>query len=241
MLEAIIFDLYLTLIDLSKAKPEYLHRAAWRTLRNLGHSLDYGRFVETVEKVYQKWRKYRVENLVEVNQRLWWFEILRKMEIRANPHIVEEIVQERHRVFGERITLYDDVEDVLKLLKKQNRHLVIVSNSSDGFFARDDIKHLGLDQYIDLIVMSGDLDSRKPDPKIFRHTLNILDVRPNQSVIVGDDLEADIRGAKNVGMYSIYLNRYNEKRDSDIRPDAQISNLSQLQEALSDIEKREEK
>ncbi|MFX0096944.1 MAG: HAD family hydrolase [Candidatus Hodarchaeota archaeon] len=240
MLKAILFDLYLTLIDLSEARPEYLHKAAWKTLHNLGHSSDYGMFVEVIGRVYQKWRKYRVENLVEVNPRLLWFEILTKMKIKANPYIVEEIVQERHRVFKERISLYDDVEDSLKLLKKHYRYLVIVSNSSDGFFARDDIRYLGLDQHIDLIVTSADLDSRKPDPKIFTHTLEILDVGPKQSVFVGDDLAADIGGAKNVGMYAIYLNRKNEEIDSDIRPDAQIPNLSQLQEALSDIERRDQ-
>jgi len=235
MVKAILFDLYLTLIDLSEAKVEHLHKAAWKTLANFGCQVNYDRLVEVIESVYGKWRDYRIRNLVEVNPRLWWFEILDKLKIRTNLKKVEEIVQSRHRAFRERIKLYNDVEETLILLRQNPWYLGIISNSSDGVFARDDIRHLGIDSYFDLAVISADLNSRKPDTRIFRKTLGLLDLEPKDAVFIGDDLVADIKGAKEAGMLTVYLNRFNHENYLKVEPDFQITNLNQLERVLAGL------
>jgi len=49
----------------------------------------------------------------------------------------------------------------------------------------------------------------KPDPRIFHHALNHLGIAPEQvgrTVMVGNDLAADVAGANGVGMISVWLN-----------------------------------
>lgn len=45
----------------------------------------------------------------------------------------------------------------------------------------------------------------KPDPKIFKYLLNKLDVSPEQVLMIGDDIVADIKGANDLGIKTIYL------------------------------------
>lgn len=225
----------MTLIDISDADVEHLYRTTWKTLGSLGYQTDYNRVVEVIKNVYGKWRNYRIKNHVEVNPRLWWFEILNELKVRANSKIVEEIVQARHEAFKERIKLYDDVEENLVLLRQNPWYLGIISNSSDGVFARDDIRHLGIDSHFDLVVTSADLNSRKPDVRIFKKTLEILNVESKDAVLIGDDLLVDIKGAKEVGMLTVYLDRSGHERSVDVQPDFQISSLNQLQEVLAGL------
>ena len=217
---------------------DHLYRATWKTLVNLGYQTDYDGLVEVIKTVHGKWRSYRIMNHVEVNPRLWWFEILNRLKIRANPRIIEEIVQARHTAFKNRIKLYDDVEENLALLRQYPWYLAIISNSSDGGFARDVIRHLGLDLHFDLVVASADLNSRKPDIRIFKRTLEILDIESKDAVFVGDDLLVDIKGAKEAGMLTVYLNRPGRESYTDVKPDFQISNLNQLQEVLKGLQNK---
>jgi len=51
---------------------------------------------------------------------------------------------------------------------------------------------------------------KKPNPKVFLTALNKANSLPTQSVMIGDSLEADILGANNIGMQTIFYNYRNE-------------------------------
>jgi putative hydrolase of the HAD superfamily len=57
----------------------------------------------------------------------------------------------------------------------------------------------------DAIAITGDLDAGKPDERAFRAILSDLGVEPEEAVYVGDDLEADVKGARNAGMYAVQV------------------------------------
>ncbi|HCJ35620.1 MAG TPA: hypothetical protein DHV65_15165, partial [Ktedonobacter sp.] len=61
-----------------------------------------------------------------------------------------------------------------------------------------------------------DLGIRKPNPAIFLHTLNALDIPPTEAVMVGDSLSADIAGGKGLGLYTIW------KPNPDVQRQAQL-------------------
>ena len=64
----------------------------------------------------------------------------------------------------------------------------------------------GLTQYFDQIITSEKVGVKKPHKEIFHYALNITNAKAEESVMIGDDLEADIHGSKKIGMQAIYFN-----------------------------------
>ena len=57
---------------------------------------------------------------------------------------------------------------------------------------------------------------KKPNPKIFKHALKMANASKVNSIMIGDNLEADILGALNIGMDAICFNYHNEVLGPDI-------------------------
>ncbi len=70
----------------------------------------------------------------------------------------------------------------------------------------------------------------KPHPDIFKYALGKLNVRPEEAMFVGDDVEVDYKGAKNVGMYALLIDRTEKQKQSDLRT------IKNLKEILSHID-----
>lgn len=93
---------------------------------------------------------------------------------------------------------------LLSKLKRQGYKLGVVSNG----FARNtvlDLQRTGLDSYFSSLVISSDVGYRKPDPLLFYKALEELEAAPLQAVMVGDNMEEDICGAKKVGLKTAWV------------------------------------
>lgn len=88
-----------------------------------------------------------------------------------------------------------------------------------------------LDGLFDVVVVSAAVNKRKPSPEIFQSTLKELSVSASETVFVGDTIDADIEGAKVVGMKAIYIERRVQEFDK-FCPDQTIKSLSELPLAL---------
>jgi HAD superfamily hydrolase (TIGR01662 family) len=106
---------------------------------------------------------------------------------------------ERHENFE----LYDDVPDALAALRAAGLRIGLVSNSSRDVaeFAR----HHELD--VDAGISSFHHGRIKPHASIFRAVLDLLEVEPADSVMVGDTIADDIEGALALGMRAILVDR----------------------------------
>jgi len=103
--------------------------------------------------------------------------------------------------------LFDDTLLTLRALQQRGFLLGVVSNRLwGGKIFLEDMQTLGLLNYFDLrkIAISADLGIRKPHPTIFLHELNALSVAPEQAVMVGDSLTADVAGGQAAGIFSIW-------------------------------------
>jgi HAD superfamily hydrolase (TIGR01509 family) len=103
--------------------------------------------------------------------------------------------------------LFKDSLPTLAALQQRGFLLGVVTNRIwGGQPFQEDLQTLGLDNYFDLrkIAVSGDLGVRKPNPAIFLHALNELDVAPENAVMVGDSLSADILGAQRLDIFTFW-------------------------------------
>ena len=101
--------------------------------------------------------------------------------------------------------LYDDVPEALRALRAQGIRIGLISNSHRPLESFD--AHFELDGLISVRVSSAEHGFLKPHPSIFRAALDLMDVRPEDAVMVGDSLAHDIVGARLVGMRAILLAR----------------------------------
>ena len=67
------------------------------------------------------------------------------------------------------------------------------------------LEELGWLDLFDAVVITGDLEAGKPDERAFRAVLDELGVPPEEAVYVGDDVDKDIHGAKEAGMYAVQV------------------------------------
>lgn len=128
--------------------------------------------------------------------------------------------------------LYPDTQPVLEHLKSQGYKTGIVSNTPWGSppeLWRREFQRLGLPPLVDAIVLCGDIGWRKPAKQVFLHSADLLEVRCDQCVFVGDDLEWDIDGSAAAGMRPILIDRDN--RHPDFKGE-HISCLRDLAEVL---------
>ncbi|WP_249712860.1 HAD family hydrolase, partial [Bacillus cereus] len=77
--------------------------------------------------------------------------------------------------------------------------------------------------YFNEIVISGAFGKGKPDGSIFEHCFGLLNLKIEDAIMVGDNLNTDILGAKRAGITTVWVNRTQKKNDTDIAPDYVIS------------------
>jgi FMN phosphatase YigB (HAD superfamily) len=82
-----------------------------------------------------------------------------------------------------------------------------VSNLSIPECVPELLKKFNLDDYFDVVVISGAINKRKPSPEIFQNALETLGLKPREAVFIGDTPGIDIKGARAVGLQTILIER----------------------------------
>lgn len=146
-------------------------------------------------------------------------------ELGIDPRLFPKAFEEEYlKLCPQKTHLFPHAHETLSYLQeKYTLHLI-----SNGFgdAAETKVTKCGLKKYFTTIVISETVGVHKPDPRIFHHAVKNAKTAIPDSVMVGDSLEADIRGAQNVGMDAIYFNPKNEAVPRDIK--RSIGTLSEL-------------
>jgi putative hydrolase of the HAD superfamily len=111
--------------------------------------------------------------------------------------------------------------------------LGLVTNG-DASQQRDKITRHALAAFFDVIVIEGEFGAGKPDEVVYRHALDTLGARAEDTCMVGDHLDFDVAGAQRLGMRGIWIDRVGTGLPPGcaVRPDAIIRALTELEEAL---------
>ncbi len=85
--------------------------------------------------------------------------------------------------------------------------LALVTNQTADVQLRK-IRKLGLEPYFAVVVTSEECGIEKPDARVFQRALTALGVAAEEAVMVGDDPERDIRGASELGLYTVQTTEF---------------------------------
>jgi len=234
-LRAVIFDLGGTLM---------YERAAWNSinaradealtnyLREQGMELNLSTFPREFRKRLDKYFKKREKDLLETT---YSFVLRDVLTDKGYGDVSENILRNGlDRLFAITQTNWVIEEDTLSTLKKLEEdgyRLGLISNAGDDQDVQQLARRFGIFQYFDFILTSAACSYRKPHPRIFELALSNWYFLPSEAVMVGDNLDADIRGAQNAGLYAIWLSRRAGQRSDEqlsIQPDASLSSLYEL-------------
>lgn len=124
-----------------------------------------------------------------------------------------------------------DAKRVVKTLSKKFK-LGIISNGFPDVQYRK-LRVLGFENLFQCIMLSGEIDILKPDPRIFLKATNLLAVQPEESLYVGDSYNVDIVGAKKAGMQTCWFNPHKIRLPQGvIKPDIEIKVLKEIPKIL---------
>lgn len=99
---------------------------------------------------------------------------------------------------------YDGVKELLQELRNRGKGVYLLSNAQTDF-TRPEIEMLGLTGYFDGIFISSEQGCKKPSPVFFERLLERFGLDASECVMIGNDEEADIAGARHAGMDSLYI------------------------------------
>ena len=102
------------------------------------------------------------------------------------------------------IRIYPKVLEALAELRRRGYRLWLLSNAQRIFTAYE-LRHLGLGEQLDAIYISSDFGCRKPDKRFFDALLTQQNLDPAKCLMIGNDRDTDIAGARNAGLATFYM------------------------------------
>ena len=221
----IFFDLDHTIWDFDKNAEETLHELyGTYKLIDIGlHSADM--FIETYTRHnHRLWAEYHLGKITKDELREERFKST-FIELGVHPDLMPADFEDAYvRLGPHKTNLFEYAHETLAYLQsKYTLHLI-----SNGFKESTEIKVAGsnLAPYFKNVIISELVGVNKPDPAIFQHAIKLAGATINESVMIGDSIEADIRGAMGVGMDAIYFNPLKHKKPDDVP--VEISSLKEL-------------
>jgi putative hydrolase of the HAD superfamily len=127
---------------------------------------------------------------------------------------------------------FPDVLPTLRSLLERGKTLAVVSNWDPALSTL--LAELGLAEFFTFILPSAEIGVEKPDARIFKLALQRLGLRPQEAVHIGDKYEADVVGARAVGITPILLDRRGKARYQDVICISSLAELIDGKERMKD-------
>ena len=154
------------------------------------------------------WKLYREER---VSKPVLRYKRLKESFDALNYRISDDHIDHLAKIYIDNLPNYNNlfegtIEVLNYLFSKYEMHII-----TNGF---EEVQLLKLKKseilhFFNKIITSESVGVKKPNPIIFNHALEITETTAEKSVMIGDNLEADIEGAQQIGMHTIFFNMHN--------------------------------
>jgi len=208
----IFFDLDHTLWDFDKNSALTFEKIF--KLNNLDIDLD------SFLKVYvpinlQYWKLYREEKIDKKSLKFARLnDAFKALDLEVSARIVHKLSDDYITYLSTFNHLFPDTIALLEYLQPKYTLHIITNGFKEVQHGKLNQSHI--DHYFQTVTNSEMVGVKKPNPKIFKHALHMAKATAEESLMIGDNLEADIMGALNFGMDAICFNYHKETLASDI-------------------------
>ncbi|HZB97669.1 MAG TPA: HAD family hydrolase [Candidatus Sulfotelmatobacter sp.] len=147
---------------------------------------------------------------------------------------LDEVTRVEQTAWWDGITVPADVRPVLETLRAGGVRTGICSNAPyHPATLLAQLEHLRLAELLDSVTFSSQVGWRKPSPLIFERALAQLGGEAATTVMVGDTVSSDIRGAHGAGLRAIRLREHSDDQDTSEIADVVIDRLAELPRLLN--------
>ncbi|RPH25967.1 MAG: noncanonical pyrimidine nucleotidase, YjjG family [Bacteroidales bacterium] len=174
------------------------------------------------------WEKYRLGELKKDLLRFKRFDMTLRDYGVNEPLISKKMGEEFIRIIPLKTALVPHAREVLEYLKPKYKLHIITNGFDEVQFPKLEKCHLA--NFFEKVVTSETSGYHKPCPEAFGYSLSSVNAKKEESIMVGDDLEIDIVGAKKFGMDQIYFNRYSISHKT--KPTHEINSLMEIKKIL---------
>ena len=238
MIKAIFLDMDETLCDTTKANilaKDHLTKYVKKYFPSLDQAQDFS------DKYLQGIYKIISDNLKEKLFPIKDEEFFRTQLVHiffeqcgANTHLTNEQAHEIRKEYdSNRIQQFDFFAGCEEMLKELRREYTLVVITNGPVYSQEPkVERIKLNRHVDHVIIGGLEPEEKPAPSIFTKALKLASIEAHEAIHVGDSLSADITGANNSQIKSVWIN---PKKEENKIADFSIENIIQLPQVLAKL------
>ena len=193
-MKAVLFDLHGTLayvenpVSVEEISEHLFSRGYEVSPQQLRASWMFVAFIDYPKYGYRNWHSYF--------SRIFW-----RLKAKVDKTTLSDIVELLER---NTYTLYPDAAEAVVKTKKSKLKTAVVTTIAYFQFKKA-VKPIK--KYLDCIMTGYEAKCDKSNPKIYRKVLEILKVKPNEAIMIGDNIKLDVLLPKQLGIHTILLDR----------------------------------
>lgn len=203
-----IFDLYGTLVDIHTDESDEVlweRFACLLAMRGASYAPEalHALYLDGVAQAEADARRARGA-LAEIDLAPLFLSFYTGRGVRADERDAAYAAQAFRMLSLRKLRLFPAVREMLATLRAEGRRVYLLSNAQ-AHFTRPELTLLGLSDAFDGSLLSSEVGYKKPDPRFFGALLERYALEARESVMVGNDAQADCHGAAAVGLDSLYV------------------------------------
>ena len=187
----------------------------------------------SLEEITQAWKEaekgLNFRDLTKLLDEFWvqWNErILSNLQVNTDTWALAEFIA-THWWDYSNVTLYPDAEKTLPLLKKRGLKTGLITNGLQSD-VNEILPKVGLQNFFDIVVVIDTLRKMKPDSEVFHYALQKLKTTHSEAIFVGDEIEADYKGAQKSGLTAYLIDRNGKVHDKSVYKISRLDDLFKL-------------
>ena len=219
--KAVLFDLGGTLIRTTEIpyviKKILKHRGINRSLKEITQA----------RKEAEKELNFRdLTKLLDEFWVQWNMRILSNLQVSSKTRTLAEYIATHWWDYSD-VRLYPDAEEMLPLLKKRCLKIGLITNGLQSD-VNEILPKVGLQSFFDIVVVIDTLRKMKPDVEVFHYALQKLKTVPSEAIFIGDEIEADYKGAQNSGLTAYLIDRNGNVHDYNVNKISSLDDIFKL-------------
>lgn len=229
-IEALFLDLDQTLLDASRFGESIT--GTCEKIVEQAPGLDAVRLVEANGRVFARFGLESIDDwtLGRLSGQALSIEVWRRtlQECGATDAALVNFASTTHlQLARETYRLFDDARELIDAITDTPIPVALITNGASDT-QRAKLAAMGIHDWFDVLVISGETGIAKPDPSAFAPAVDRLGITGATVWHVGDNLATDVAGANAAGLTSVWLNRHGIPNSQAIRPDLEIASLADL-------------
>lgn len=188
---------------------------------------------EEFHSVYRKendvlWKDYREKRIEKDVLSCQRFFLSLKHFDYENKEIAVKMSEDYIKFSPMKTKMFDGSVEILQYLSAKYQIYLVTNGFIEVQYNK--IKNCGIDKYFDAVFTSEEVGCNKPNIEYFQHVIKNTGSLTTESIIIGDDIEVDIKGAAKIGIDTLWCNFANQ--NSDYTPTYEVKSLLEIKNIL---------